>query len=145
MSVKDPRMNVVIVSGKVSKAYEERASANGEFINGKVSIEIFNLCYDKATQKKEYKPITIEVKVLGRSDSKPGSPLAVMQGLKLGDRAVFTGCFEGDFWTYEGRECSKVFIQASRIQTFESEEKPAAKPRPAAPDNEEIPEDDIPF
>jgi len=145
MSIKDPRINVCIVSGKVSKEYEERQS--GEFVNGKVTIEIFNLCYDKETKKKEYKPIAIEVKVLGRPDSKPGSPLAVMRGLKLGERAVFTGCFEGDFWTYNDKECSKLFIQASRVQTFEAEDKPA--PKPKTPEQTEVEqgetEDDIPF
>ena len=145
MSIKDPRINVCIVSGKVSKEYEERQ--NGEFVNGKVTIEIFNLCYDKETKKKEYKPISIEVKVLGRPDSKPGSPLAVMRGLKVGERAVFTGCFEGDFWTYNDKECSKVFIQANRIQTFEAEDKPA--PKPKSHEQTEVEqgetEDDIPF
>jgi single-stranded DNA-binding protein len=145
MSIKDPRINVCIVSGKVTKEYEERHTQSGEYVNGKVTIEIFNLCYDKETKKKEYKPIAIEVKVLGRPDSKPGSPLAVMRSLKVGDRAVFTGCFEGDFWTYNEKECSKLFIQANRIQTFEAED----KPRPKTPEQAEVEqgtsEDDIPF
>lgn len=147
MSVKDPRINVCIVSGKVAREYEERHSQNGEFVNGKVGIEIFNLSYDSSTKKKEYKPIAIEVKVLGRPDSKPGSPLAVMRTLNVGDRAVFTGCFEADFWNPKdnpGKEYSKTFIQANRIQTFESEEKP--KPAPKQTEIEEpIPEEDIPF
>lgn len=141
MSVKDPRINICVVSGKVSKEYEERTG--GEYVNGKVSIEIFNLCYDKETKKKEYKPITIEVKVLGRPDSKPGSPLAVMRGLKLGERAVFTGCFEGDFWTYNDKECSKLFIQASRVQTFEADDKP--KTTAQTETEAGTTEDDIPF
>lgn len=148
MSIKDPRINVCIVSGKVSKEYEERP--NGDFINGKVTIEIFNLCYDKETKKKEYKPISIEVKVLGRPDSKPGSPLAVMRGLKVGERAVFTGCFECDFWNPKDnpeKEYSKLFIQANRIQTFEAEDKPA--PKPKTPEQAEVEqgetEDELPF
>lgn len=150
MSVKDPRINVCIVSGKVSKEYEERNSQNGDFVNGKVMIEIFNLSYDSNTKKKEYKPIAIEVKVLGRPDSKPGSPLAVMRGLKVGERAVFTGCFECDFWSPKDnpdKEYSKLYIQANRIQTFEAEEKPA--PKPKTPEQAEVEqgetEDDIPF
>lgn len=143
MSVKDPRINMCVLSGKVSKEYEERAG--GDYINGKVSIEIFNLSYDKETKKKEYKPITMEVKVLGRSDAKPGSALYIMRGLNVGDRVVVTGCFEADFFQYQGKECSKTFIQASRVQTIEAEDKPAPKtkgdPEPDAPTTE----DDIPF
>lgn len=141
MPVKDPRINAFVVSGKVSKDYEERA--NGDYINGKVTMEIFNLCYDRETKKKEYKPIAIEVKTLGRPDAKQGSTLAIMRGLKVGDRIVVTGALECDFWMHQEKQCSKMFIQASRVQTFESEDKPAAK---AAPAQDEPDEDgDLPF
>lgn len=146
MSVKDPRINVCVVSGKVSKEYEERASKDGDFINGKVTIEIFNLSYDSATRSKVYKPISIEVKVLGRPEAKSGSPLAVMRGLKVGERAVFTGCFECDFWNPKDnpeKEYSKLFIQVSRVQTFESEEK--SKPAAQTETEAGTTEDDIPF
>lgn len=148
MSVKDPRINMCVLSGKVSKEYEERASKDGDFINGKVTIEIFNLSYDSNTKKREYKPIAIEVKVLGRPDSKPGSPLAAMRSLKVGERAVFTGCFEGDFWFGKDnpeKEYSKTFIQASRVQTFETEDKPAPKTKGDLEPDEPVTEDDIPF
>lgn len=148
MSVKDPRINMCVLSGKVSKEYEERASKDGDFINGKVTIEIFNLSYDSNTKKREYKPIAIEVKVLGRPDSKPGSPLAVMRNLKVGERAVFTGCFEGDFWFAKDnpeKEYSKTFIQASRVQTIEAEDKPAPKTKGDPEPDEPTTEDDIPF
>lgn len=148
MSVKDPRINMCVLSGKVSKEYEERHSQSGEYVNGKVSIEIFNLSYDSKTQKKEYKPIAIEVKVLGRPEAKGGSPLGVMRTLKVGDRVVVTGRFECDFWRPKDnpeKEYSKLYIQASAVQTIESEDKPAPKtkgdPEPAAPTTE----DDIPF
>jgi hypothetical protein len=150
MRVKDPRINMCVISGKVAKEYEERVSKDGDYINGKVGIEVFNLSYDSGTRKREYKPIAIEVKVLGRPDSKQGSPLAVMRTLSVGDRAVFTGCFEADFWRPKDspeKEYSKTYIQASRIQTFESEEK--APTRQKAPGQAEIEqgasEDDIPF
>jgi single-stranded DNA-binding protein len=146
MSVKDPRINMCVLSGKVSKEYEERVG--GDYINGKVSIEIFNLSYDSKTQKKEYKPIAIEVKVLGRPEAKGGSPLGVMRTLKVGDRVVVTGRFECDFWRPKDnpeKEYSKLYIQASAVQTFEAEDKPAPKtkgdPEPDAPTTE----DDIPF
>ena len=145
MSVKDPRFNNYFVTGKVSKEYEERQA--GEFINGKISIEVFNLCYDSATKAKVYKPSTWEVKTMGRPDSKSGSPLAEMRALKVGQRVGVGGSIEEDFWSPKDnpeKEYSKKWINANRIGALEVEDKPAPKSTDPAPDGP-VTDEDIPF
>lgn len=145
MSIKDPRINTVVVSGKVVETCQER-QGQSDYVNAKVKIEIFNLYWDNQTKKKEYKPITKEVKVLGRDDSKPGSSLAVMRDLKEGDLIVITGSMECDFWTWNDKECSKEFIQATRIQGLERKTPAPSPDRQTQTADEEPPsEDDIPF
>jgi len=150
MSVKDPRINACVLSGKVSVAYEERYSQSGDYANGKITMEVFNLSYDSATKKREYKPIPIEVKVIGKPEAKSSSPLGVMRELKVGDRIVVTGRFEADFWRPKDnpeKEYSKLYIQASAVQTFEAEDKPAPKPKPVEQTETEAgtTDDDLPF
>lgn len=145
MSVKDPKFNNYTVTGKVSKEYEERQA--GEFINGKVSIEVFNLSYDTATKSKVYKPSTWEVKTMGRPDCKPGSTLAEMRRLKVGMRVGVTGKIEEDFWSPKDnpdKEYSKKWINANFIGALEADE-PAPKTKGDPEPDEPTTEDDIPF
>lgn len=146
MPVKDPKFNSYFVTGKVSKEYEERQA--GEFINGKIHIEVFNLSYDATTKSKVYKPSTWEVKTMGRPDSRPGSPLAEMRALKVGMRCAVAGSIEEDFWSPKDnpeKEYSKKWINANRIGALETEDKPAAKKPEQAEVEAGTTEDDFPF
>lgn len=143
MSVKDPKMNYCSVSAEVVEPMQERVS--GAYVVGKVKIKIFNLAYDKEAKKEVYDPGFMEVKTMGKAEGlSPYSPLAVMRKLKEGDKAIFEGEIRWDYWVYNDKKCSKMYIDARKIGSLQKDE-PKAKPVEQTETEAGTTEDDLPF
>lgn len=140
MSIKDPRINTMVVSGKMAELVDTLTF--GEHTLTKIKVEVFNLCRNKDTKQFEYKPYTIEAKGWNKTAEK-------LKALAPGDRVVLTGKLLAEVFEYNGKPAQKLYLDVSNVGTFEAEDKPAPAPAPKAPPVpavfEPIPEDDIPF
>lgn len=135
-NAKDPKINSIVLTGKVASAPESRQF--GESTVTKIVLEAQQL--KKTKGQWERQKWTIDVKGWNKTAEK-------LQALSEGALVAVTGKLEADIFEYQGQMRQKLFLSAFQIEGLEAKEQ--SRPRPAEV-QEELPEepvseDDIPF
>lgn len=137
-NAKDPRINNIVLTGKVRD--EPESKTFGDNTVTKVIIEVKQLKKVKGDWQDQR--WIIECKGWNKTAEK-------LQDLAPGTLAAFTGKLEADLFEYQGKERQKVFLSVFHVSALEAKESARGAKSDSnqqeLPDEESIPEDDIPF
>ena len=136
MPAKDPRINSVVMTGRIVSAPETKTFGGGATCT-KAKFEAMD--FKKSGEEWTEIPIPIEVKAWSKTAEK-------LEKIPLNALVSITGALKCDHFEWQGKPCTRLYINVFSIGEIEwvQREKPKADDS-APPESEPLTEDDIPF